>query len=277
MHDLSIVEDMESELIRTILRGPCEVTNAEHRYFASNHKTPDEVIVSHRFMQVVNGRLLYEVEGRCKQFDEGAVLWAPAWCRRSWKVPHRGFCELLWCQFSIDTVAIEPYLYEASVKSISDIHLLKKIVSLWPARDAGAELLFEAWVKTLAAEFWSAAKAKNKFQNRLDERHAEVRRALNWIEANYMHADALEKFYQKLCYSPNHFRLLFKEQTGDSVQARIMRLRMRRARYLLVEGTLSIKEIAASSGYNDALYFSKKYRQFWGRTPSEDRRSKVVA
>src|SRR5690606_31813427 len=102
-------------------------------------------------------------------------------------------------------------------------------------------------------------------------RHPGVRRAGAWRGRNFARAEALAAFYGTLALSPNHLRLGVWRQTGEPVQGMLARLRVRRARYLVVETTRSMKEVAAESGYDDPLYFSQHYRRFWGRAPSAER------
>ncbi|MFH1499433.1 MAG: helix-turn-helix domain-containing protein, partial [Verrucomicrobiota bacterium] len=107
--------------------------------------------------------------------------------------------------------------------------------------------------------------------------HPEVARALGWLERHFAEPDALEGFYRTVGLSPNHFRLLFRRHTGETVQEVLARLRLRRARYLVRETGWPMKRIAAETGFADPLYFSGQYRRFWGRTATEDRAGGGVA
>ena len=65
--------------------------------------------------------------------------------------------------------------------------------------------------------------------------------------------------------------LLFIAQTGFPPVRYLQRLRLRRAR-LLLEGTLlSVKEVMALVGYNDASHFSRDFRRQHGASPTEFR------
>ena len=48
---------------------------------------------------------------------------------------------------------------------------------------------------------------------------------------------------------------------------------MEKAKKLLVDSSLIIKEIAQNVGYNDQNYFSKAFKQKYGLSPSEFRDS----
>jgi transcriptional regulator GlxA family with amidase domain len=48
-------------------------------------------------------------------------------------------------------------------------------------------------------------------------------------------------------------------------------LRLDRARLLLSQTSLSVLEVATACGFVSASHFSKCYREFFARTPREDR------
>lgn len=64
----------------------------------------------------------------------------------------------------------------------------------------------------------------------------------------------------------------FKKIFGKSPFEVMDEIRMQNARKLLKSTDMSIKEIALSSGYRDPLYFTKRFRNKYGLTPSEFRK-----
>ncbi len=64
---------------------------------------------------------------------------------------------------------------------------------------------------------------------------------------------------------------VFREYTGYSPLDYVRELRVRKARALLSDSELSIKEIAAQVGFDDALHFSKVFRKVDGLAPSQFR------
>jgi AraC-like DNA-binding protein len=73
--------------------------------------------------------------------------------------------------------------------------------------------------------------------------------------------------------SPSHFNRLFNEWTGYSPMEYLRRLRVEQARKLLADVDLSIKEIAARTGFDDAYHFSKVFRRIDGLPPTRFRES----
>ncbi|QGN33122.1 AraC family transcriptional regulator [Microlunatus sp. Gsoil 973] len=69
-------------------------------------------------------------------------------------------------------------------------------------------------------------------------------------------------------FSPSHFSARFRAFTGYSVIEYVKRLRMARARQLLITSDRTIAEIATAVGYRDAFYFSRVFRAVNQTSPS---------
>lgn len=76
--------------------------------------------------------------------------------------------------------------------------------------------------------------------------------------------------------SAAYFARLFKQQTGLSVKAYAAQHRMLRARRLLAEGRLSVKEVAHELGFDDPFYFSRLFTRHFGVSPSAFRSSRQM-
>ena len=83
----------------------------------------------------------------------------------------------------------------------------------------------------------------------------------------------LEQVAEYLNLSTFYLSKLFKEEKGCNFIAYVTDLRLEKAKKLLVDSSLIIKEIAQNVGYNDQNYFSKAFKQKYGLSPSEFRDS----
>ena len=68
--------------------------------------------------------------------------------------------------------------------------------------------------------------------------------------------------------SPSHYAALFKHQTGYAPIDDFIRLRMHHACQLLDTTSLTVKEVAAALGYDDAFYFSRLFKLVNNNAPS---------
>lgn len=71
--------------------------------------------------------------------------------------------------------------------------------------------------------------------------------------------------------SPNHLAHLIKKKTGRTFVEWVTERRIARAKVLLANDTLRIKDIALLVGYRDEAYFSRRFRQAVGETPTDFR------
>ena len=64
---------------------------------------------------------------------------------------------------------------------------------------------------------------------------------------------------------------MFHEQTGTSPSRYLNDLRMRQAKKLLMDTSLTVREIAARVGYPDPFHFSRNFRNTVGCSPARFR------
>lgn len=69
-----------------------------------------------------------------------------------------------------------------------------------------------------------------------------------------------------------HFLRRFKRATGTTPWRYLTDLRLAKARSLLADPAMGVREAAAAAGFSDPAYFSRLFRQRTGRTPSAYRR-----
>jgi len=77
----------------------------------------------------------------------------------------------------------------------------------------------------------------------------------------------LEQIADSLHLSAEHFHRLFRAALGITPLHYMLRIRMRHAQRMLADPTHSVGEAAAACGYADAFYFSRVFRQYFGRSP----------
>jgi len=94
-----------------------------------------------------------------------------------------------------------------------------------------------------------------------------VRRVENYIRASYMHPIRVEQIAAALNLDRRYLSRLFKENTGQSIQEFLIRVRMDEAAVLLRQGC-GVADAARLVGYEDAANFSKMFKRHFGQSPS---------
>lgn len=100
---------------------------------------------------------------------------------------------------------------------------------------------------------------------------ARLESALQHVERHLDEPIYLPTLARLVNLSVSHFSTLFRAELKISPQTYLERRRMDRASKLLQIASLSIKEIAAMTGFEDPLYFSKRFTRHWGHPPSAHR------
>lgn len=97
--------------------------------------------------------------------------------------------------------------------------------------------------------------------------------ATRYIRFNFDKEITLKDLANELYVHPNYLSRKFKEETGCQISDYINQVRIEQAQLLLNEPGLNIAEIAYKVGYNDEKYFSKVFKKYNEKTPSEYRNS----
>lgn len=72
-------------------------------------------------------------------------------------------------------------------------------------------------------------------------------------------------------YSAQHMNRVFRHALGVTPLRYLHALRMQRAVQLLAAGELTVEAVARSVGFDDAFYFSRRFREAYGVSPSQYR------
>lgn len=105
---------------------------------------------------------------------------------------------------------------------------------------------------------------------------AKIKPALLYIRENYADSQLMtaEKIAASCNLSTSHFRSLFKTDIGMTLPQYINLTRLSAAVHLLQATDKTISNIATDVGYNEVPYFTKAFKDEFGISPKEMRKSK---
>ena len=98
-----------------------------------------------------------------------------------------------------------------------------------------------------------------------------------WIGNHLDACFSMDKLVRISGYGRSRFFSLFFEETGMSPNDYVVRMRVERAKKLLLESALPIMAIALSCGFKSASTFSSTFTKFIGVSPRTFRRWKVAS
>lgn len=100
-----------------------------------------------------------------------------------------------------------------------------------------------------------------------------IDRAKAYIRRRFAEELSLEDVAEHVHLNPFYFSKVFKQHVGETFIDFLTGLRIDRAKELIEEGRLSLKEICYEVGYKDPNYFSRVFKKVTGVAPSEYRSS----
>ncbi|KAB8286612.1 AraC family transcriptional regulator [Bifidobacterium ramosum] len=104
------------------------------------------------------------------------------------------------------------------------------------------------------------------------ERHA-LQKVHEWIRINAFEDLSVNQIADQFNYSPSYLSTIYKQYFGVSITTQISKIRIERAEELLLSTSMSVQQVAEASGYNDAKYFMRVFKQHTGLTPTRYRTS----
>ena len=105
-----------------------------------------------------------------------------------------------------------------------------------------------------------------------DDTFRRLCRARDLLASDYQSVVNLERAAREAALSPFHFHRLFASAFGQTPHEFLTRLRMDRARHLLVSGEMSVTDVCFEVGYASLGSFSMKFRSLVGQAPTEYQR-----
>ncbi|MBN8458390.1 MAG: helix-turn-helix transcriptional regulator [Verrucomicrobia bacterium] len=125
--------------------------------------------------------------------------------------------------------------------------------------------------KVEAVLMWLVADLLEAHPKKLAEPSAALERlrpAIDHMDAHFVSNPTLETLAALTGLAPNYFHRIFQRTVGQTPFQYMEARRMARALQLLTNRRLTLKQVAASCGYCDALYFSRVFHRHFGTRPA---------
>lgn len=177
------------------------------------------------------------------------------------------------CEFDFPTAGVlwrEPFVV-APANAERESFVMERLVALTANGSEEAILEAAGELKAMLARTFVAASQQAAPSTPRPMAHAGIEQAMEYLSRSFGRQDVLEGLHERAGLGVNRFRVLFKQQLGLTPQAYVLLLRMRAARYYLTDARQPLKQVSQAVGYEDPLYFSRVYRNFWGHPPTADR------
>jgi len=183
---------------------------------------------------------------------------------------------------------IEKVYFHFSVTTFEDYDLFSRASGIFkiPISKIGAEDIFDCFgkesywdmfqTKTILYKTVSAFFEKCGIKETQMQTYSEtVRKTLKFIQENLSVQLETKYIAQKLFISESTVRKLFKAETGKTIGTYIDELIFLEAKRMLIR-TMPIKDISTKLGFCDQFYFSRRFKEKYGITPSQYRKQSII-
>lgn len=99
----------------------------------------------------------------------------------------------------------------------------------------------------------------------------DINQITSYIDKHYEDAISLDSIASIFYVSKEHLSRSFKQQAGITISDYLVKQRMEKAKQLLSEHSLAIKDVASMTGYPDVAYFYRVFKKYTGTAPGEYR------
>jgi YesN/AraC family two-component response regulator len=243
---------------------------------------------NHDFIElsiIIDGFVEYNIEKECMMINKGDILlFNPGVYHREFITEDSDLHEL---HIGITNFRLEGFKKNFILtKDNSPVIRLKKhaveffnccndIIEEQKNNALGYDLVLKALVMKLLVillretHFKESVKNTVKYSFESTDKQNLVKSIINFMNENYMNEISLDKIAKNMYLSPVYISKIFKEETGDSPINYLIKIRLEKAKALLEMERLPVKLAAKSVGYDDAYYFSKLFKKYYGISPSK--------
>lgn len=174
----------------------------------------------------------------------------------------------------------EPDLIPSSYRVLQDrIHfesLLSRYVKLFLVKTFAAEtegklILKQLMIQLLREEQHNEQQKDEEVMGIQSQLVMTIKEVANYVQQHPGKNHTVESLAQRANFSPRYFSKKFKEIMGQTIQSYIVETRIRRAEHLLHYTGMTVTEVADALGYNNVHFFSRQFKTYTGKSPSEIR------
>lgn len=199
---------------------------------------------------------------------ENDILYLPKGANYTVKTQGEGGCYAINFQF-FSSPSFEPFKFKIkNHKGFGD--LFRNAEQVWRKKSLG----FEVKCKSLLYNILYELIKEYEIGYIPSTKTRLIKPAIDYIFTEYTNDNIEVSCLAKLCnMSESYFRRIFLKNYGISPIKYINKLKVERAKELLVSGLYTVSEVAELSGFHDESYFSREFKKHFNIAPSEYRKA----
>ena len=232
---------------------------------------------------IVSGKIFYTIEGKTTLIDEPTVvLLNPGISHYEYSTAemksvqiHIGIRNFNIDRFPKDYFPITNPIIKLSDLNSSFFDACQEILIEREQSKAGSELLLKSLVLKLFVLLLRDAAMLPLTESPLllteeeQDKISLVDEVILYLENNYMEDITVNQIAHHFYTSPASLSRIFKDHTGETLINYLIQLRLSKAKEIIEEDIeISIRQISKLVGYEDAYYFSKLFKKYYGKPPT---------
>ncbi|KAA0948685.1 helix-turn-helix domain-containing protein [Sporosarcina sp. ANT_H38] len=171
-----------------------------------------------------------------------------------------------------EPLQLVPSVHRVFENSIGFESLLTRYVRLFLVQSFGAEIEAQLILKQLMIHLLREEQEREKKMANTSNKLVEtVQEIANYIQQNPGLLHTIDSLAQRANLSPRYFSQKFKQVIGHTVKSYIVYSRIKRAEHLLHSTGITVTEVADVLGYTNIHFFSRQFKKYTGKNPSEIR------
>jgi YesN/AraC family two-component response regulator len=219
------------------------------------------VIGAHELTIVISGGMSYRVGGVCYELLPGSAIFIPALSERE-RLRTESECDYVSFNFSSEV---------PELAAVTENACHSEVMLILSAIDRIAEKPRLSFYDR-AAEMLAVIISLLENYSRTERMTALTLGILDYIHKNFRSRITLSDIASEFYFSPVYCESVFSSDMGQSVIDYVLDLRIQEAEHLIIEGDMTLSEIAERVGFTDYNYFSRTFKKRSGYTPTEYRR-----
>lgn len=217
--------------------------------------------------------LIYKISGRCEYtfkngekitLGEGNIIYLPVGSSYSVKMLDDVPSSYITLNFSADMCENQPHLFVEHNKDRISNDFEELLLIQAQKREDGVAFKELSLFYDILAELGGCESRSEK-----EYWIGKIEKSYNYLHENlYKSSLVLDDVPSLSGVSGTYFREIFKKITNESPKKYVTDRRMEYAKKILFDGDfLSVSDVAYAVGYDDALYFGKVFKSYYGFSP----------
>ncbi|PJI07581.1 MULTISPECIES: AraC family transcriptional regulator [Clostridium] len=233
----------------------------------------------HELILITGGNGNIIIQNRKYKAREGVIFYIPADTLQSIESDFKNHLYFISIHFSFVNVLFSNNKWDiknrtkilplSSMQEVKDCYeinyLFRRLTDSWNEKLPSYEFVTKVLLEQLIFQI---------YQNEKKENHnysvtLKVENIIKYMRENMKNKLTLTELADRVKLSPAYLSRAFKSSTGYTVIGLFNKIKIDKAKELMIEGNKKVKDIAHEVGFNDEFYFSRIFKKVEGISPSE--------